>query len=387
MKKNNNTIPITGPDKSRSYTVLIVDDAPKNIQVIGAILEEKGYQINVAMNGGQAVKTAREVEPDLILLDIMMPDMDGFETCAELKSLKITKDIPIIFLTARAESEDIIKGFNAGGVDYVTKPFNKEELLARIETHLELRESKKTIENISNDRKELLHVLCHDLAAPFLFLKALLKIEKEAPHMFDENRDKYFKNIKTTINNSLDLIEQIRTMRDSNTASITFIDCNLLSIADHARFLLQEKLNKKNITLNININENLNIYCDEASFTNSVLLNILSNAIKYSYKDSEIDISAVKTGDAVEISIRDYGIGIPEKIIKNILNDEKYKDNIRRPGTEGEQGNGVGLSLVKKFIALYKGNLSIESKTKDKYPEDHGACIIITLNNHLKKQA
>ena len=168
---------------SQSITILIVDDTPKNIQVIGNILEEKGYKINIALNGLQAIKTAEEIKPDLILLDIIMPKMDGFETCARLKTLDSTKDIPVIFLSAKAESEDIIKGFQTGGVDYITKPFNREELLARIGTHLELQENRKIIETISNERKELLHVLCHDLAVPFLSLKSLLKVEKDAPEI------------------------------------------------------------------------------------------------------------------------------------------------------------------------------------------------------------
>lgn len=116
--------------------ILIVDDTQKNIQVLGTILREANYQLNVAQNGEQALASVKRVKPDLILLDIMMPVMDGFETCKALKAEPETADIPIVFLTAKTEAEDIVKGFELGAVDYVTKPFNAAELFVRVESHL-----------------------------------------------------------------------------------------------------------------------------------------------------------------------------------------------------------------------------------------------------------
>src|SRR5215510_9952143 len=119
-----------------SNRILVVDDTPANIQVLSAILKEKGYQISVATNGKQALEAVGRVRPDLILLDVMMPEIDGFETCRQLKASDATRDIPVIFLTARTETADIVKGFELGAVDYVPKPFNSHELLARVNTHL-----------------------------------------------------------------------------------------------------------------------------------------------------------------------------------------------------------------------------------------------------------
>ena len=116
--------------------ILVVDDTPANLQALAATLKEKGYQISVATNGKQALEAVTRIRPDLILLDVMMPEMDGFEACRRLKSTDATSDIPIIFLTARTETEDIVKGFELGAVDYVPKPFNAPELLARVNTHL-----------------------------------------------------------------------------------------------------------------------------------------------------------------------------------------------------------------------------------------------------------
>ena len=125
--------------------VLIVDDNPANVQVLGSILKEAGYLISVVRSGAQALSWVEQGVPDLVLLDIMMPDMDGYETCRRLKAMDKMKPIPIIFLTARAQTEDIVLGFEVGGVDYVTKPFQTAELLARIRTHLELKRARDEI--------------------------------------------------------------------------------------------------------------------------------------------------------------------------------------------------------------------------------------------------
>lgn len=123
----------------QDFRILIVDDTPKNIQILGKILRDEGYQINVAQDGKQALNVLSKVDLDLILLDIMMPEMDGFETCQHLKSDPETQEIPVIFLTAKTEVEDIVKGFELGAVDYISKPFQIPELLARVRTHLQLR--------------------------------------------------------------------------------------------------------------------------------------------------------------------------------------------------------------------------------------------------------
>jgi len=127
-------------------TVLIVDDTPANLQVLGQILKGKGYEVIAALNGKDAiVALQKRKEIDLILLDVMMPEMDGFETCRHIKERTESKHIPVIFLTARTETSDVVEGFAAGGVDYVTKPFNGEELLARVRTHVELKKAREEL--------------------------------------------------------------------------------------------------------------------------------------------------------------------------------------------------------------------------------------------------
>ncbi len=135
--------------ENKDMRVLIVDDTMKNIQVLGTILREQEYQLNVAQNGLQALEVADRVRPDLILLDIMMPELDGFETCKALKGNPNTRDIPVIFLTAKTETEDIVQGFDLGAVDYVIKPFNPSELLSRVHTHLELKAAREKLAGLA----------------------------------------------------------------------------------------------------------------------------------------------------------------------------------------------------------------------------------------------
>jgi adenylate cyclase len=129
--------------------ILVVDDTPSNLQMLSATLKDKGYQVSVATSGGQALEWVTRVRPDLILLDVMMPEMDGFETCRRLKATDATNDIPVIFLTARTDTADIVRGFELGAVDYVAKPFNTHELLARVNTHL-------TIDRLHRENERLL---------------------------------------------------------------------------------------------------------------------------------------------------------------------------------------------------------------------------------------
>ncbi|MFO1461783.1 MAG: adenylate/guanylate cyclase domain-containing protein [Verrucomicrobiota bacterium] len=129
--------------------ILVVDDTPANIQTLAAILKEQGYQLSVATNGRQALEVVARVRPDLILLDVMMPEMDGFEACRRLKETLVWRDIPVIFLTAKTETADLVKGFELGAVDYVGKPFNAHELLARVNTHL-------TIDRLRRENERLL---------------------------------------------------------------------------------------------------------------------------------------------------------------------------------------------------------------------------------------
>ena len=160
-------------------SILIVDDVARNLQIIGNLLVEQGYEISVAVTGIQAVETAKLIKPDLVLLDIMMPVMDGYEVCERLKNMPETKDIPIIFLTARNDVKDIVAAFDVGGVDYITKPFRKAEIIARINNQLELKFSKDIISEKADEITKINNNLEKELSIAAEYFSSLLPLEFE----------------------------------------------------------------------------------------------------------------------------------------------------------------------------------------------------------------
>jgi DNA-binding response OmpR family regulator len=188
-------------DEKKNDRILIVDDTPRNIQVLGTILKEQGYQINVAQNGLQALDVVAKVPPDIILLDVMMPELDGFETCKRLKADPSTDHIPVIFLTAKVETEDIINGFELGAIDYVTKPFNPTELLARVDTHLMLYKLKRNLEELVEARTEELREAHRKLQTQVKELESrdrLTQLQMKSP-TFDEAYEEILKAVEGVI--------------------------------------------------------------------------------------------------------------------------------------------------------------------------------------------
>ncbi|GMT48493.1 MAG: hybrid sensor histidine kinase/response regulator [bacterium] len=367
--------------KEKKHHILIVDDTSKNIQVLANVLKQKNYQISAAKNGHQALDLVKETTPDLILLDIMMPEMDGFETCQRLKKDSKTRDIPIIFLTAKNEGDDIIKGFELGAVDYITKPFNSAELLMRVKTHLDLRLSKEIIQRQSNERKELLHVVCHDLVNPMAYIIGVLDLadnEKDLS-IFEEMKGR----MRSAMTNGINMINMVREMRALEEGKLHFDleHINLKHTLDESIHMFTQKLSKKNLELVIRVDENLHVYAERVSFVHSVLNNIITNAIKFSYPGTKIVIDGSLNNDKVTISIKDSGMGIPENLLQDIFNINKPTS---RPGTDGEQGTGFGMPLVKKFVMAYGGEIKVSSIEKTDKVSDHGTEVTIVLKGIVK---
>ncbi len=352
--------------------ILIVDDVPENIKLIGSALREKDFDISFVTNGHEALQLAAEADFDVILLDVMMPDMDGFEVCRQLKAQQTRKDIPVIFLTAKTESEDIVRGFKLGAVDYVTKPFNLAELVARVGTHVELKRSREIIQKQNNEHKELIHVLCHDLANPLGAIRGLLEIQNGLNPIRDE--------MTSAVDNALSLIETVRKIQslDANKYQMSWKPVDLQGAFSLAAIILNSKLHAKRITLARDIPPGLSVVAESVSLVNSVICNVLSNAIKFSEPGGTIEITAGTTPDGrhVRIAIKDHGIGIPKQILDNLFN---MSQPTMRVGTKGEMGTGFGMPLVKRFVASYGGTVEVESKDITEFPHGHGTNVVLKL--------
>ncbi len=360
----------------KSPLILIVDDIPKNLQVLSNILNSRGYQISFASNGKQALSVVSTTLPDLILLDIMMPEMDGYEVCRRLKEDERTRDIPIIFLTGKAETEDIIKGFKLGAVDYVTKPFNSIELLSRVKTHIELKLSKDALieynrqlseaevelRQLNASKDKFFSIVAHDMRGPFsgfLGLTELLSAE------YDNLEKDEIMQIGESMNNAarrlFSFLENLLEWSRSQMGHLTYtpLKFDLYDVIDKNIKLLSATAAEKDIDLISKIDRNTYIYAD-SNMLNTVIRNLLSNALKFTNPGGNVVVFADNNSDDLMlVSVTDNGIGMSEEVREKIFKiEEKYST----PGTKNEQGTGLGLILCKELVETNGGEIYVESE-------------------------
>ncbi len=340
--------------------VLIVDDITKNIQLVANFLKQAGYEINFAVSGQTALKHIEKEKFDLILLDIMMPEMDGFEVCKILKSSDETKDIPIIFLTAKTDIESITKAFKLGGIDYITKPFNKAELLARVTTHLKLQLQKRNLKELNATKDKFFSIIAHDLKSPLNHLLGLSEIlQKE----LESDRTNDVIMLANLINESAKsgrlLLENLLEWSRSQTGSMNFNPeiLNLEKLTNEAIELNENNANQKNISIKSNIKSGAIAYAD-GNMIKTILRNLISNSIKFTMKGGEIILKARKAKNVVTYSVKDNGIGIKSDDIKKLFRIDINQNTI---GQSKEKGTGLGLILCDEFIQINGGTIWVES--------------------------
>ena len=344
-----------------SHKVLIVDDVTKNIQLVASFLKQSGYEINYALSGKAALKHVRKANFDLILLDVMMPEMDGFEVCQRLKENPDSKEIPIIFLTAKTDIDSITKAFQVGGVDYITKPFNKAELLARVKMHLESQLQKKHLKELNATKDKFFSIIAHDLRAPLnqmLALSELIQKEVEA--------DKWTEVIRLSghINDSAKsgslLLENLLEWSRSQTGSIKFnpevLDLSL--ITDEIMTLNEHNAAQKEITIKSKIGSDAVAYADR-NMIKTVLRNLVSNSVKFTYRRGKIVLDVKKTNGSITYSVKDTGIGLQKEDIKKLF---RMDVNPKTIGNHQEKGTGLGLILCKEFVEANGGEIWVESE-------------------------
>lgn len=363
LKQNEDKLKI-----AENSTVLIVDDIPENLQVLGNILMSNGLDVGFATNGNQAIEAIEYKLPDIILLDIMMPGMDGFEVCKILKSNDNTKDIPIIFLTAKTQSEDIVKGFDVDAVDYVTKPFNASELVARVFTQLEIKKSRDLINfqnqqlnELNASKDKFFSIISHDLKSPYsglLGLTNLIISEKDSLN-YEEVID-LVKKLNSSLKNQYSMIENLlqwaRIQTDRLEINREKVDINHL--INEVISIQKNVSDKKNIQV-VNLNKERIVCFADRFMIQSVLNNLLSNAIKFSYLDSKIDINCMIDNDNVLVSVQDFGMGIKQENIEKLF---RIDTHITTLGTANEKGTGLGLILCKEMVERNDGKISIFSE-------------------------
>ncbi|MBT3272735.1 MAG: hybrid sensor histidine kinase/response regulator [Spirochaetales bacterium] len=351
--------------------ILAVDDTETNLDILVDLLSGDN-DISVAVDGPSALEFVEERNPDLILLDIMMPGMDGYEVCRELKNRKEFSDIPVIFLSAKNQPEDIAKGFETGAVDYIPKPFNAVELLARVRTQLQIKANRDLIAQNVSEKKEMLHVLCHDLANPFSSMLSVMTRVREEPDTFGEYADLLY----ASVVNGLEMIDLVKTMQLAEENSFALSLINLSDAVANSIAILRNQFDEKEITRKVSIPDKLMVAAERTSLVNSVINNALTNAIKFSSHGSNVEIASKIQGNRIELCIRDFGIGMSEQLVGDLFNVSKLSV---RTGTAGEKGTGFGMPLIKKFMLAFRGDIRVESRDIESFPTDHGTTIILSF--------
>ncbi|MDQ1265079.1 MAG: hypothetical protein QG635_229 [Bacteroidota bacterium] len=358
--------------------ILIVDDVPKNLQLLGTVLYQQNYEIAMADNGSSALAVLEENRPDLILLDIMMPEMDGFEVCEIIKNKPDCENIPIIFLTAKTDIENIVRGFELGAVDYITKPFNSNELLARVKTHIELKKSREKIieyarqlEIILKERSEFLGIAAHDMKNPLNSIIGFTNLtirdisESEFSDISLKNHLlKCMNTVKDTANFMYKTVNELLNTEtlESGRLIINKSDCLLGKIINSVIIRNKVSSDAKKIDLYTKIYNEAIIFADEGRIR-EIADNLISNAIKYSPHGKKIFISLtpIKNYENIQykFSVKDEGVGLTESDKKYAF--ERFHKLSAQP-TAGESSTGLGLSIVKKLAQLHEAEVGIESE-------------------------
>jgi len=359
--------------------VLVVDDSEFELQLVDFILQEKNYQTVLAGNGSDALLILENLTPDLILLDIMLPDFDGFEVCKRIKAVDKLKDIPVIFFTSLSNIDDIVKGFEAGGVDYVTKPFNTDELLVRIKNHLDLINSKRKIELQARElsqanalKDKMFSVISHDLRSPVSSIKLALDfISKGLVKPTDELFNVTINDLVKTTDEAYILLENLLgwAKSQSNILNVFPESLDLKPLASNIAGLLKLTSENKKIRIENNIPEGITVFAD-IQMIQSVLRNLLSNALKFTPENGSVEMSAVEMNTEVKVSIKDSGVGISESNLKRIFDQDQP---LKTTGTNKESGSGLGLILCKDFVEKTGGKIWVESE------EGKGSTFIFTI--------
>ena len=355
------------PEKNQ-FSILVVDDNKENLKVVSNFLKSEGYQIALALHADDALKILRDTPIDLLLLDVMMPGTDGFSLCRLLKQDKQFKEIPVIFLTAKTETSDLVEGFQVGGVDYITKPFQKEELIARVNNHIALAHAKKEIirqaeqiQKINRTKDRLYSVIAHDIKSPFANISMLISTISEG--YLEPSSDEFneiLQNINSSTQETYSLLENLLQWTKSQTGDLeqNIEQINLESLVAGCCRFLEPSADRKQISLKYKVDGEIEINADR-NMMQSVLQNIINNSIKFTEQGGEVNISGSREADQVVIRVADDGIGISESNQKKLFVDE---GQLTTRGTNNEKGSGLGLLLVKEFVQKNQGTIQVSSK-------------------------
>lgn len=357
-------------------TVLIVDDMPNNVAILYNFLTRAGFEVLIAQGGHDGIETAEYTHPDLILLDIMMPDVDGFEVCKTLKNKENTKDTPIIFMTALADTLDKVRGFSLGAADYITKPFQQEEVLARIRAHLELRKQQRQIESQKRQLQEradelekrnaeldaFAHTVAHDLKNPLsavIGLASLLVSVCSSDTLPDPKWLEQLQRIVRSSKRMLNIINALLLLAGiSKQAAVEIKPISMERILDQVlQHSVKDMLTEYDGHIELIAPTTWPSVFGYAPWLEEVWVNYLSNALKYGGRPPQLVIGAdIINENRVQFWVRDNGPGL------TAAEQEKLFTPFTRLHKERAEGHGLGLSIVRQIVEKLGGQVGVNSQ-------------------------
>jgi signal transduction histidine kinase len=351
------------PDTPRPPpNIIVVDDTPANLRLLTEMLKEKGYRVRPAPSGELALRAAQAAPPDLILLDITMPKMDGFEVCGRLKADERLREIPVLFISALNESSDKVRAFQAGGVDYVTKPFNIEEVEARVRAHLELRRQKLELaaslarmRELERLRDSLTHMIAHDMKSPLCGIQMTLELIEPLLPASDPGAAGLLVGAKASV---ATIIEMINQMLDVSRMEAGVLKPELApgDIADTVRAAVDAlRINAGRRTLSLSARGPYPAEFD-AGLLRRVVANLVGNATKFTPTDGEIRVSVALQGDVVRVEVADNGLGIAPENHARIFTKFGQVE-----GAGARAGTGLGLTFAQMAVEAHGGKIGVES--------------------------
>lgn len=352
------------------YKVFIVDDVISNVLLLKVLLTNEKFQIATAGNGMQALEQVRKEKPDLVLLDVMMPDINGFEVAKRMKADPEMAEIPIIFLTALNGTTDIVNGFKAGGNDFISKPFNKEELIIRVSHQISLIAAKRIIVAQTEElrktimgRDKLYSVIAHDLRSPMGSIKMVLNmlILNLPSNVIGEEMYELLTMANQTTEDVFALLDNLLKWTKSQIGKLKVVyqDFNMVEVVEGVCEIFAMVASLKNIKIVQEIPaENVYVHAD-IDMVKTVIRNLISNAIKFSNEGTEVVVSLTEEDGMAIVKVKDHGCGIDEENQKKLLHTDTHFSTF---GTNNEEGSGLGLLLCQDFAVKNGGKLWFTSK-------------------------
>lgn len=350
------------------YKILVVDDVLPNVMLLKVMLSNEGYNIVTASNGTQALEQTYREKPDLILLDVMMPDITGYEVAQRLRSNPETAEIPVMFLTALNQSEDIVMGFKMGGNDFISKPFNKEVLMVRVKYQLSLIAAKRVILQQNEElartiqgRDKLYSVIAHDLRSPMSSVKMVLNMLTEAipAQTIGEDMHNMLSMVNTQTEEVFALLDNLLKWTKSQVGRLNVVtqDFRINELVDSVIDVFRMVAEIKDIQIVSEELPALTVRADIDMFK-TILRNFLSNAIKFSNPGSKIRVTVEKQEHHALIGVHDQGCGISEEDQKKLFHTATH---FSKYGTANEEGSGLGLLLCQDFAQKNGGDVFLHS--------------------------